>query len=194
MCDLSILLRMKKIIVVFACLLLIGCGGDAPELEAEYPLIPKRQRALRRGTVTGSGLALYGRRKETENETGGLLGGLVGGGGAVAANPLGVNSFLWRATLDTVSFMPLASADPFGGVVITDWYEDPKVAGERFKMNILIMDKQLRADGIKVNLFKQSLDGNGNWHDVKTNADTARSIEDAILTKARELKIHHSEG
>ncbi len=186
---------MKKIIIILCCLLLTGCGGDAPELEAEYPLIPKRQRALRRGTVTGSGLALYGRRKETENETGGLFGGLVGGSsGAVAANPLGVNSFLWRATLDTVSFMPLASADPFGGVVITDWYEDPKVLGERFKLNILIMDKQLRADGIKVNLFKQSLDAQGNWHDSATNATTARSIEDAILTKARELKIHHSQG
>ena len=73
----------------------------------------------------------------------------------VAANAIGVNSYLWRATLDTLSFMPLASADPFGGVIITDWYEDPKAPGERFKVNALILDRSLRADGVKLTVFKQ---------------------------------------
>lgn len=183
---------MKKIILpIITILMLASCGKDA-KVEAEYPLRPEQQRFIKRGTITGSGLALYGRRKETEGETGGLLSGLVGGGNGAATNPIGVNSFLWRATLDTVSFMPLSSADPFGGLVITDWYEDPENKGERFKLNIVILDKQLRADGLKVTAFKQIQDKNGDWRDAETNRDTARSIEDAILTRARQLRIHHS--
>ena len=84
-----------------------------------------------------------------------------------AAQGLGVNSFLWRATLDTLGFMPLASADPFGGVIITDWYEDPKTKGERFKVNALILDKTLRADGVKITVFKQRLDAKNIWRDTE---------------------------
>ncbi len=102
---------------------------------------------------------------------------------------LGVNSFLWRATLDTLGFMPLASADPFGGVIITDWYEDPKTKGERYKVNALILDKTLRADGVKVTLFKQRLDENGVWRDTEVNSHVARDLEDTILTRAREMRL-----
>ena len=77
-----------------------------------------------------------------------------GGGGNAG---IGVNTFLWRASLDTVSFMPLSSADPFGGVIITDWYSPPEVPSERFKMTVYILDRQLRADGIKVSVFRQQL-------------------------------------
>lgn len=85
--------------------------------------------------------------------------------------------------------MPLTSADPFGGVIITDWYEDPNTPGDRFKVNALILDNTLRADGIKITLFKQSLDKKGNWRDKKSDKTNARKIEDTILTRARELKI-----
>ena len=74
---------------------------------------------------------------------------------------LGVNSFLWRASLDTISFMPLASADPFGGVLITDWYSAPETPGERMKLTVYILDRQLRADGIRVAAFKQRRDETG---------------------------------
>ncbi len=101
---------------------------------------------------------------------------------------IGVNSFLWRATLDTISFAPVASADPFGGVVITDWYENPEIKGERFKLNVYILDKQLRADAIKVAVFKQKLIKN-NWRDIKVAKTIPLSIENTILTRARELRI-----
>ena len=106
-----------------------------------------------------------------------------GGPGAI-----GVNIFLWRATLDTLSFMPIASADPFGGVVITDWYEDPKTTGERFKVNAIILDKTLRADGIKITLFKQKF-ARGVWRDQEVDNKLARSLEDTILTRARQLRV-----
>lgn len=106
-----------------------------------------------------------------------------GGGG------IGVNSFLWRASLDTISFMPLASADPFGGVIITEWFSPPETPTERFKMTVYILDKRLRADGIRVALFKQQRADNREWTDIRPAAETAVTLENAILTRARQLRI-----
>ena len=101
---------------------------------------------------------------------------------------LGVNSYLWHATLDTLAFMPLTSADPFGGVVITDWYVAPNAPDERLKVTVYIMDRQLRADALKVVVFRQTRSGNG-WTDAAPNGDTAHKLEDSILTRARELRL-----
>ena len=111
--------------------------------------------------------------------------------GAESGGGIGVNSFLWRASLDTTSFMPVQSADPFGGVILTDWYENPDVPDERFKMNIFILDKQLRADGIRVSVFKQARE-NGDWRDAAVPKDMALTIENAILTRAREFRIQQA--
>jgi len=105
-----------------------------------------------------------------------------GGGG------IGVNSYLWRATLDTISFMPVTSADPFGGVIITDWYAPPETPNERFKLNVYVLGRALRADGIQVSVFRQVLDNAGLWRDAQVEPDAARKIEDSILTRARQLR------
>ncbi len=105
---------------------------------------------------------------------------------------LGVNSYLWHATLDTLSFIPLASADPFGGVIITDWYSAPQVPNERMKVTVYILDRNLRADGLKVAVFRQVKGADG-WADAQVASDTATKLEDAILTRARELRLA-SEG
>ena len=105
-----------------------------------------------------------------------------------AAPNLGVNSFLWRASMETLNFMPLDQVDPFGGVIITDWYANPSVPTERFKATVYILDTNLRADGLKVSIFKQSQTVGG-WQDANVDADTARQIENAILTRARQLFI-----
>ncbi|HVZ92712.1 MAG TPA: DUF3576 domain-containing protein [Rhizomicrobium sp.] len=104
------------------------------------------------------------------------------------ARTVGVNSYLWHATLDTLSFMPLASADPFGGVVITDWYSAPSDPNERTKVTVYILDRRLRADGIKIAVFRQTRSNEG-WVDAQVNPDTATKLEDAILTRARELRL-----
>ena len=83
-----------------------------------------------------------------------------------AVNGVGVNSFLWRASLDTISFMPLTSADPFGGVIITDWYTPPETPDERFKATVYILERQLRAHGIRVSVFRQSRANTNDWRDV----------------------------
>jgi hypothetical protein len=105
---------------------------------------------------------------------------------------LGVNSYMWHASLDTLAFMPLASADPFGGVIITDWYSAPDDANERMKVTVYILDRRLRADGLKIAVFRQTKSGEA-WVDAAVNADVAVRLEDAILTRARELRLA-SEG
>ncbi|WP_343561270.1 DUF3576 domain-containing protein [Kiloniella sp. b19] len=101
---------------------------------------------------------------------------------------IGVNAFLWRASLDTLSFMPLNSADPFGGVIITDWYSEPDNPRERFKVNIFILGRDLRSDGVRAAVFRQRLTQAG-WVDARVSDETASELEDAILTRAREIRI-----
>jgi hypothetical protein len=113
---------------------------------------------------------------------------IVAGGGTNRVT-LGVNSYLWHATLDTLAFMPLQSADPFGGVVITDWYVAPNAPDERLKVTIYILDRALRADGLKVVVFRQTRAAGGVWSDSQPSPDTAHKLEDAILTRARELRL-----
>ena len=110
-----------------------------------------------------------------------------GGGGGI-----GVNNLLWRASLDTVSFMPLVSADPFGGVIITDWYTPPSAPDERFKINIYILGRALRADGIRASVFRQQMQS-GTWVDAPVALNTATDLENAILTRARQMRLAGSQ-
>ena len=111
-----------------------------------------------------------------------------------SAAAIAVNGYLWRASLDTLSFMPLASADPYGGVIITDWYINPEKPDERFKCTVYILDSRLRADGLNVAVFKQTRDPVGNWIDATTAAQTETDIENAILTRARQLRLSNIRG
>ena len=101
---------------------------------------------------------------------------------------LGVNGYLWRATLDTISFMPIIQADSAGGVIVTDWYNNPKKSTERYRMNVFIRGRVLRADAMKVEVFKQR-QNKGSWVDVEVSRATETSLEDTILTKARSLRV-----
>jgi hypothetical protein len=114
---------------------------------------------------------------------------------ASAANQIGVNGYLWRASLDTLNFMPLASADPYGGVIITDWYANPEKPDERFKAQVYILDTRLRADGLNVTVYKQTrASAAAGWTDAPTAAETATDIENAILTRARQLRLSNLNG
>jgi hypothetical protein len=122
---------------------------------------------------------------------GGLLDGLLGGinGGGQRGENITVNSYLWRASLDTISFLPLTTADPFGGVIITDWYSPPETPAERFKVTVYILDRELRADGLRVAVFRQVRNGNTGWVEAKVDERTGRDIENAILKRARQMRI-----
>ena len=160
--------------------LVSACGTDSIQSEARYPT--GADRAATGGDniydkpdsiFGGDGLAgIFGSKKSAAEEDSGI----------------GVNSFLWRAALDTVSFMPLASADPFGGVILTDWYSPAENANERVKINVFIMGRQLRSDGVRVRVFKQTAGPNG-WVDTDVSAETTRKLEDTILTRARQMRV-----
>lgn len=131
--------------------------------------------------------------EKMRNDNGSFLGqGITIGGSrdkdAASSVGIGVNSFLWQASLETISFMPLRSTDPFGGVILTEWYTAPDKPQERMKVDITILSRSLSPDSLRVRVFRQAKRGN-DWVDTSVSADTARSLEDTILTQARKMKI-----
>jgi hypothetical protein len=100
---------------------------------------------------------------------------------------IGVNSYLWRAAVDTVSFAPLLQANPNSGVIITDWYSNPRAPGERVKLTVAVLDPDLRADALRVSAARQVYQ-NGTWVDAPVSAATVQKLEDIILTRARDLR------
>ena len=162
--------------------LLAGCAGRGFEQDYIEPSNNKREPA--RYTNEAQPESAFGQ--------GGfdLLGAFLGDDSSPGTGVgIGVNGFLWRASLDTISFMPLSSADPFGGVIITDWYTPPEAPAERFKMNVYILGRELRADGIRVAVFRQAKAGSGQWADASIGSDTSVSLENQILTRARQLRV-----
>lgn len=146
----------------------IGRGPNNPNPDPNAP----------RDSIFGEdGLTLFGGGADAQ----------PGGGG------IGVNSFLWRASLDTLSFVPLASADPFGGVIISEWYSAAQSPNERFKLTVYILDRRLRADGLRVAVFRQQRDG-ADWRDTPADPQTAVQLENAILMRARELRVNTLEA
>lgn len=106
---------------------------------------------------------------------------------------IGVNAYLWQASLQTLDFMPMADVDAQGGVIITDWYVNPGDQSERGKVTVYILDKGLRADALKVNVFKQRLKG-GQWVDDADTAQAAKDVADAILLQARRIRLSQVGG
>ena len=153
-------------------LLLTACSAT---IEQDYPTIDE-------SGIPDSGSVLelfsWGQDEETANTT-----GTVG-----TPRGISVNADMWRAALDTIRFMPLSSADPVGGTIISDWYNDPGAAGERVKVNIVITSLDLRADGLRVSIFREK-QVNNRWTSVAASAQAARQMENIILTRARDFKI-----
>jgi hypothetical protein len=166
----------RKLILISAFLPLIlgACSSLGLDTESTYE-DKDREKLYKNGSLASDngGIDIFGGDKKSSNDGFGI----------------GVNGYLWRATLDTISFMPIASADPFGGVIITDWYSPPDTPNERTKLNVFIRDRDLRADGVKVSVFRQTKDASGNWVDATVAAATSGSIENAILTKARQIRL-----
>jgi hypothetical protein len=175
--------RLGRVVSTFLfCVLLLGCGK---EIKQEFPTLDKHgevstdveQERLRKeqGTLFGGDpidfFNLGGSKKKSSARSG-----------------ISVNSFLWRATLDTISFLPIASADPFGGVVLTDWYAPPKAPKERYKLSVFILSRQLRANGIRVAVHRQKLDGSI-WRTSPVAKDTSVKLENQILRRARQLRV-----
>jgi hypothetical protein len=174
--------RLATLVLGFAVTgLLAACGDDKDE--NAYQTVPnppaseKKSAGSSADSIFGKGgIPLIDSTSDSAQPGGVALG-------------VGVNAYLWRASLDTVSFMPIASADPFGGVILTEWYAPPETPTERFKINIFILDRQLRADGIRTAVFRQTQTSDGRWVDAAVDKKTAGDFENAILTRARQLRV-----
>lgn len=169
--------------VLAVAMALAGCSSDAVK---PNPTAPNFQ-------GLGSGSAGDASTSRLGGSDSGTIFGIgktnrpSGGAGGGGGSGIGVNAFLWRGALDTISFMPLSSADPFGGVIITDWYSPPGTTGERFKATIYILSRDLRSDGLRVNIFRQVLQGN-QWVDAPVSDTTVGEIENKVLARARQMR------
>jgi hypothetical protein len=171
-------MAIQKLFIFGVLLILSACAGTV-EKEARYPTGGQRD-----GLDAN---AIYTDRDSVFGEDGlNIFGGDKDKG--TSADSITVNSYLWRASLDTISFMPLANVDPFGGVILTDWYSDPAAPDERYKLNVFVTGSQLRSDAIRVSAFQQKRNG-GNWNDIPVDPLIATQIEDAILTRARQIRV-----
>jgi uncharacterized lipoprotein len=158
---------------------LAACSGENQRMVQNDEYGDYRRGAVRQRPLGASaGIVVFGVDKEREAREAAAAGGAAG---------LSVNAYLWRATLDTLSFMPLASADPFGGTIITDWHTPPGSNGERFRAQAYVMGRQLRSDGVRVQIFRQVLQG-GQWVDSPVSQATNSEMEDKVLARARELR------
>ena len=174
-------MRFLRLAVLALPVLASACGQTREVQNDEY--YDGSRRAQVAGRISGNqdGLLILGTDRSRNRE---------GAGGPGDTGALGVNAYLWRASLDTLSFMPLASADPFGGVIITDWYQPPSGAGERFKATGYILGRQLRADGVRVAVYRQVLQG-GQWVDAPVSPTTTGEIENgrSISVRKRSLPV-----
>jgi hypothetical protein len=112
---------------------------------------------------------------------------------AAQVTTIGINAYLWRASLETLAFMPMAQVDSNGGVIVTDWYANPQAPGERVKVTVYILDRDLRADALRVSAVRQQNQA-GNWIDAPVRAGTVQKLEEAILARARDLRRSVIEG
>ena len=165
--------------VLTLCVLVSGCAGSTPPTEEDLKDLEQKRREGA-GKIFGDDAFVFGPGANRGEGAGGV--------------GIAVNSFLWRASLDTISFMPLSSADPFGGVIITDWYTPPDSTRERLKVQVYILDRQLRSDGLRVAVFRQNLNSSGAWIQATVSEQTVIDLENAILTRARQLRISSNSG
>jgi hypothetical protein len=154
-----------------ATVMLSACSGV--KTEESYPEFESQRRPY--GSLTGDdGFTLFG------------------GGRKKGEDSLPINRFLWQASLDVLSFIPLASTDPFGGVILTEWTTLAEAPNERLKLTVYITSNELRSDAVRVSVFRQKRQGNkadGAWQDAASDPKTATDLENAILTRARELRV-----
>tara|TARA_B100000963_G_scaffold28995_1_gene21483 strand:+ start:873 stop:1475 length:603 start_codon:yes stop_codon:yes gene_type:complete len=199
-----IVVRFLLIIFLF---FIFSCNSNKTEEEMEelWEKAQTKEMIIRRsGTKfnSASDMDLAMRDAETRLQSGGGLlgkGGLSLGGilnregeqSSTAINNMSVNIFLWRGSLDTIDFMPLSSADPIGGTIITDWYSTTNNQNERCKLNIFISGKSLKTENLKVTSFCQEFK-NQMWVNKKTDKENNTKIENAILNKAKKLRLQSS--
>ncbi len=176
---------LRGLAIVAAVAMLAGCGDR--NLAADEDSATKPGPASKFDPDAPSVFGEGGFSVGTLNSNSSIFGGNDEGGS------LPVNKYLWQGTLDTLSFLPLASTDPFTGVIATEWGSTVEAPNERLKVTAYIQSAELSAASLKVAVFREMLN-EGVWQPAPVSAETARRLEDAILTRARQIRIAEIEG
>lgn len=172
---------MSKVLpIACAALMLAACASDDVEDAPPTPTVqappaasaPVATQTAQNATAGGSVFDWFG-----------------SGGPSDTRKGVAVNAHLWRASLDALSFMPMEQTDPFGGTIKTGWYTPPATPNERLRVAVYILDSRLRADALRVSVFKEVKKPTGDWADASVDPETVTKLENVILNKARELKI-----
>jgi hypothetical protein len=163
----------KYLTVACAALLLAACGSDPEKPTATIEAPPPAT-------------------KSAEASDQGVF-GMFGGSSGERKGGVAVNAYLWRASLDALSFMPMEQTDPFGGTIKTGWYTAAATPNERLRVAVYILDSRLRADALRVSVFKEAKKPSGDWVDATVDPETVTKLENLILNKARALKIQAGE-
>jgi hypothetical protein len=168
-------------LILLAGVFLVSCSNTKVTKTQSQGTVKERRRD-RDGKIFGDDVTLWTSDRKRDVQAG-------------AGTGIGVNAHLWHGALETASFLPIASADPFGGVIITDWYTSEKSPNERIKLNIFILDRLLRSDAIKVTVFNEKWnEAKKQWVAVSSDRKVAMDLENVILTKARRLRISNPNG
>ena len=167
---------MQKIIVktllIISAMLLVACSGVTVTRE-ETP-VQKRQRESQSLLTGQAGRGIN-------------LNQALGGSQSGAALP--VNALLWRASIDTLSVVPLNSIDTYSGTIISDWYKNPENPNQRIKIALFVLDQELRSDAIKAEVYVQHRTSASNdWTDAGRDTELAIRLEELVLTRAREIR------
>ena len=193
----SCLSRIISVLVIV--LVLLSCNKNVEDSSELWKNAQTSGEIISRsGTVFSSAQNKELAMTDAENRLrsgGGLLGKKAGisfganeGNNTVSSIGMPINPYLWKGSLETIGFMPLSSADPFGGTIITDWYSDSQTVNERCKINIFIKGVELKTSNLKVNTFCQSFENN-KWVDLSVSASLSNQLENAILNKAKKIKL-----
>lgn len=175
------LARVAALVVLAGVIAACGNQRYKPDTEGPRPGPQREYNPDREASVFGEGGISVGSLGS------GRTGGILGKGDEKGRLP--VNKYLWQGALDTLSFLPLASTDPFTGVIATDWGATPEAPGERFKVTAYILNSALSAAALKVAVYREVKSDEGVWLPAQVSPETARKLEDAILTRARQIRI-----
>ena len=167
---------MKFVTLIFFGCSLVACQGSREVTSREYSGNARQSLSpdTRPGILGDDGVSMNIGGKHPEQDRSARTG-------------IGVNAYLWRAALDTLSFMPLQSADPFGGVIITGWWQTRTNPNEQFKVTVYILSSALRSENLKMAIFRQT-EHNGQWTNDSVDSKLITSMENKILLHAIELR------
>ena len=162
--------NVAKILYLLPILIFFNsCGIYKPTDAREFP--PEPEKRVAKNIEEGRGFKLF----DNQNKGGGTF-------------DFATSNELWRASLDTLDFMPLISADYGGGILITDWYNENNNYRDYIKISIRFLTNEIRSDSLKIKVYTKNCESSGECTISLDNPEIRQKLVSTILTKASKYK------